>query len=267
MKSILFFVMYFFIYSFLGWVSESIYCSIGNKKIINRGFLNGPICPIYGIGAMALIALLRNKPQDLVSLFLCGIVLTSILEYMSGYILEKIFHTKWWDYSTKRFNIKGRVCLKNSIIFGFMSIILMKVIRPITIEIVENIPVKTLLSLDIVILGWFVVDIIITLMALDKLNSKLDRVEEIFLDLKSINISLDKHSDEDLLSKIFKYRDEDSYMQYRIDEIIEKLEGVRSKATQIKRIINAFPNMDKKQKHEQLEYLKEVLREKSKKSN
>lgn len=105
-------ILYFFIYAFLGWVSECIYCSIGHKKIINRGFLNGPVCPIYGFGALIVIFFLKRYENNVLELFLYGIIVTSILEYITGYLLEMIFNTTWWDYSRKKFNIKGRVCLK-----------------------------------------------------------------------------------------------------------------------------------------------------------
>ena len=264
MRTVLSLIIYFFIYSFLGWISECIYCTIGNKKVVNRGFLNGPICPIYGFGATILIFTLKNKPQGIISLLICAIVLTSILEYVTGYILEKTLHTTWWDYSNKRFNIKGRICLKNSILFGIMSVVLMKIIQPEVVSFVENISTKTLLSLAIVGIGWLMVDIIISLMALNKLNVKLDRLDEIIMDLKAFNICLDKFNEEELLSKLDKYREEDSYIQYRIEEVKDKIRNIRAKALQVNRIIKAFPDMNKKKKQKQLQYLKEFLKDKNK---
>lgn len=104
------YILYFFIYSFLGWTVESIGCSIASKRTINRGFLNGPICPVYGFGAVIVISLL-GRFNNVVIVFLLGMILTTILEYFTGFILETLFHAKWWDYSDRKFNIKGRVCL------------------------------------------------------------------------------------------------------------------------------------------------------------
>ncbi|WP_236879572.1 glycerol-3-phosphate acyltransferase, partial [Clostridioides difficile] len=117
------YILYFFIYSFLGWTVESIGCSIASKRIINRGFLNGPICPVYGFGAVIVISLL-GRFNNVVIVFLLGMILTTILEYFTGFILETLFHAKWWDYSDRKFNIKGRVCLKNAIYFGVMSVLI-----------------------------------------------------------------------------------------------------------------------------------------------
>ena len=117
-------ILYFFIYSFLGWVCECIYCGVPAKKFINRGFLAGPYCPIYGCGALAVIYTLTPFSDNVVILFGMGVIVTSALEYITSYMMEKLFHTKWWDYSKHPFNIHGRICLKNSILFGLMVFIL-----------------------------------------------------------------------------------------------------------------------------------------------
>ena len=110
-------ILLFTIYSLLGWVCESTYCSILAKKLINRGFLNGPFCPIYGVGALLIVKLLSPFSHNLVILFFASLLLTSLLEYLTGFAMEKLFHAKWWDYSHRRFNIQGRVCLGNALIF------------------------------------------------------------------------------------------------------------------------------------------------------
>ena len=107
----MFYILCFFAYSFLGWVCECIYCSIPAKKFINRGFLEGPYCPIYGCGAMLVIYLLTPFAAKPLLLFVAGILVTSALEYITSWLMEMFFHTKWWDYSTYPFNINGRICL------------------------------------------------------------------------------------------------------------------------------------------------------------
>ena len=111
---------YFVIYSIAGWILESTVRSVIEKKIINTGFLIGPFCPIYGIGCIIILLFLeRFKEQTIILFGICVLVL-STWEYFVGFILEKIFHTKYWDYSEQRFNIKGRVCLTNSICWGVL---------------------------------------------------------------------------------------------------------------------------------------------------
>ena len=138
------YILYFFIYAFLGWCCECVYCSLGDKKVVNRGFLNGPICPIYGFGALAIIYLLNDYIGDWAIVFTMGLIMTSILEYVTSVILEFLFHSTWWDYSNRMFNINGRVCLKNSILFGIMSVVLMEIIHPMVVRFVENININYL---------------------------------------------------------------------------------------------------------------------------
>ena len=120
-------IFYFILYSFLGWCLESIYKSILQKKIVNSGFLYGPFCPMYGIGAILMIAL-GGISKNVVIIFIIGFLLFSVWEYIVAVILEKLYKTKYWDYSDIKFNIKGRVCLKNSIYWGILGILLMFVI-------------------------------------------------------------------------------------------------------------------------------------------
>ena len=114
--------LHFVFYSFLGWVAETIYCSLLQGKFVYRGFLSGPVCPIYGFGAIFVITLLQPFKENILMLFLMGVVITSTLEYITSYLLEVIFHMKWWDYSKRKFNINGRVCAWNSSLFGILSV-------------------------------------------------------------------------------------------------------------------------------------------------
>ena len=100
------------------------------KGLLTGAFLNGPFCPVYGVGALLVIFLLRPFTQNLLVLFVFGVLVTSVLEYITGFLLEKLFHTTWWDYSKRKFNIKGRVCLRNSLLFGVLSVLLLHFINP-----------------------------------------------------------------------------------------------------------------------------------------
>ncbi|WP_042275309.1 putative ABC transporter permease [[Clostridium] dakarense] len=246
-------ILFFFIYSFLGWIFESIYCSIGNKKIINRGFLNGPICPIYGFGALIIIFFLKNFQGNIILLFIFGALITSTLEYITGIILENLFNTTWWDYSKKRFNIKGRVCLKNSILFGVMSVVLIEVIHKNIYNLVVDISDLLLIVVVISILVCFFIDLNFTVLSLNKLNRKLKFMDEILLELSKLNINLDKF-DEENIKKLFSH--------IKNKNIVNKIESIKEKSTCQRRIIKAFPNMKHKYKQDRLVYLKQIIKDK-----
>lgn len=114
----------FMLYSIAGYLCEIVCSSIKQKKLVNRGFLCGPYCPIYGVGSLFILFLLLRFKEDPVLVFVLGAILTSAIEYVTSFILEKIFHNKWWDYSDEKFNIHGRVFLFNSLLFGFGSLII-----------------------------------------------------------------------------------------------------------------------------------------------
>lgn len=130
----------FMLYSFIGWVIEMVDRTIIDKKIVNRGFLIGPYCPIYGFGAILMIILLQRYVKEPLTLFFMSIVIFSILEYTTSYIMEKIFKARWWDYSSNRFNINGRVCLETMIPFGFAGMIAMYIVNPFFVRCLERTP-------------------------------------------------------------------------------------------------------------------------------
>jgi uncharacterized membrane protein len=121
--------LWFAVYSIIGWIYETILCSIKQKRFINRGFLNGPYCPIYGCGAL-LDILLLGRISNTVLLFLAAALLTGALEYFTSLTMEKLFHARWWDYSDKKFNINGRVYLTGVIAFGIFSLVLILFLHP-----------------------------------------------------------------------------------------------------------------------------------------
>lgn len=120
----------FLFYSFAGYIMEVISCSLESKKLVNRGFLLGPICPIYGVGAILIWYLLRHYENDAVVVFIFGMLLTSLVEYITSYVLEVLFHNKWWDYSHRWDSINGRVCLGNSIMFGIAALVVIYFAQP-----------------------------------------------------------------------------------------------------------------------------------------
>ena len=133
-------VWIFIIYAFIGWCTEVSYAALDRGIFVNRGFLNGPYCPIYGCGVVIVVAALTPLKDNLLILFAGSFLLTSILEYITGFILEKVFHNKWWDYSNKPFNLHGYVCLKFSIYWGLACTFIMDVIHPIIYKGITIIP-------------------------------------------------------------------------------------------------------------------------------
>ncbi|MEG0073072.1 MAG: putative ABC transporter permease [Clostridia bacterium] len=153
-------ILSFFVYSFLGWIFEIICVSVSEKKFVDRGFLIGPYCPIYGFGSMAMVLLLEKYQDDIVALFVMSVVICSILEYVTSYIMEKIFKARWWDYSHKKFNINGRICLFNSIVFGFFGCIVTLVLNPRIVKLICISPPIVLYIILGVLLCTFILDLI-----------------------------------------------------------------------------------------------------------
>ena len=125
-----FYFLFFIGYSVLGWCMEVVVKRIQYGRFINRGFLIGPYCPIYGVGALLITLALERYRSDPLALFVMGMTVCAILEYLTSYVMERIFHARWWDYSSKRFNINGRICLDTMIPFGLLGLLIMYVLNP-----------------------------------------------------------------------------------------------------------------------------------------
>lgn len=159
----LIFIIYFFIYSLLGYICEVIFCSFGQRRLVNRGFLYMPICPIYGFGALLVFIFIRPFYDYWYLVFLLGLLLTSILEYFTSYLLESLFKIRLWDYSGKKININGRVCLKNSLLFGIMSIIMLYIIDPFISKIIFKIEDNIKLILSVILIVFILIDLIFSI--------------------------------------------------------------------------------------------------------
>ena len=287
-------VLYFTIYSFLGWVCESTYCSIGQKKLVNRGFLNGPFCPIYGFGALLVISILSPFVNNIPVLFIASIIVTSTLEYITSYVLEKIFHMSWWDYSTYKYNINGRVCLQNSLMFGLLSLFVMLVIHPAIDDFVASINTKVAFALSVLFATYFIVDTIITAGTILHLNERLEKLHELHEDLlkkrkrhlevvkghlqaslanQIEELGLSKYSPaemEELLSNDFKgnfIKEEHKIMnelEFEIKSLNTRIEELKSKGHGVlrRRVIKAFPNMKSLKHKSLLEEIKENINNK-----
>ena len=181
----------FMLYSFIGWVIEMVDRTIIDKKIVNRGFLIGPYCPIYGFGAILMIILLQRYINEPITLFFMSIIIFSILEYTTSYIMEKLFKARWWDYSNNRFNINGRVCLETMIPFGFAGLIAMYVINPMLVRCLERTP-DIILKIAFIFLSiTLIIDIFLSTSIMANVTKtikkvKKDNTEEITKKVKEI---------------------------------------------------------------------------------
>lgn len=176
------FCLIFFIYSFLGWFWETFPCSaIELDKIHNRGFLLGPICPIYGLGASLSFGVLKNFESSLM-IFIYSAFLSCLIEYIIGYLLEKFFHKRWWDYSNYPFQIKRRVCLYGLLIFGLANILIVKKLTPILLF---SLSLSSDRILDLLVISFgilFAIDLILTLNHLTHGFKTLNKVYEVIDD-------------------------------------------------------------------------------------
>ena len=135
--------MLFLAYSLVGWIWETAYCSVKNGHFINRGFLRGPLCPVYGFGGMLIMYLLQPWAHTWIPLFLASMVIVSVLEYFTSWLLEKLFHTRWWDYSNRKFNLHGRIFLGGAICFGVMGTLVAHFLHPWLESRILSIPLPT----------------------------------------------------------------------------------------------------------------------------
>ncbi len=170
---------YFVIYSFLGWVLESIVRTICERKIINTGFLIGPFCPIYGFGAIIMILFLNQYKNNIILLFIVSVIALSLWEYIVGVLLEKFFHTKYWDYSNHKFNFKGRICLTNSIAWGILGVLFINYIHPFIIQVIGYMNFTYLAIGASIIALILLIDAIISVVKIKNIQSTLQKVEEI----------------------------------------------------------------------------------------
>ena len=168
----------FIIYSIIGWIFESIYVFIIDKKFFNRGFLIGPYCPIYGIGCIAIIYLLEPFKSYPLLLLLMTILSCSILEYFTSYILEKVFNARWWDYSNCKFNINGRICMQTMIPFGIGGLFVTYIINPFIQKLINGIPINTLYIITIIVAIIYFTDLIISSKVVFQVNKSLDRLSK-----------------------------------------------------------------------------------------
>lgn len=203
MQTLAIWFLIFMSYSFAGWLMEVIVSIYFHHKLINRGFLIGPICPIYGVGGVSISLLLRNTTNAL-EIFLIAIVGSAILEYAASYIMERLFRVRWWDYSEKKFNLNGRICLESLLAFGFIGILIVRVLTPTFLRVYTSLnPVLlyTIASLlffvvlfDVALSLWLILGVRVTVGTVQKdaTDEISKRVQEILAEKGKLNRRLIK---------------------------------------------------------------------------
>ncbi len=169
----------FFIYAFLGWCCEIGYCGLKEGHFVNRGFLNGPWCPIYGCGGVLIVLCLTPISNNMFFLFFGSLAICSAIEFLTGFVLEKIYRARWWDYSDKKFNIMGYICLEFSIIWGFFGIFLMKLIHPLIFGLVSHMSNIVGYICVCFVSAVFITDLVITVLTINKMQNMIKNADEI----------------------------------------------------------------------------------------
>ena len=219
----------FIIFSMVGWISEVLYVGIFfEHKFVNRGFLHGPLCPIYGFGGLSILLLPQSLYSTWLLLFCASMLFGTIVEYLSSWILEKLFHTRWWDYSHYKFNIRGRVCLLNSLLFGMLGVVIIHFVQPLVMKYLSLFPDFVLkISADVIAVG-ITVDLLITIRR-----------------LVDFSVSMEK-----LRALREKYG----------SEFLQKIEQFQPKLRNLESFMHRFPTLKSINYKEELELLKERIK-------
>ena len=249
-------VWIFLIYAFIGWCCEVAFAAVNKGVFVNRGFLNGPVCPIYGVGMLIVITALWPLRGNVIIMFLASALLTTLLELVTGFVLEKFFHEKWWDYSDMPFNIKGYVCLKFSILWGLAATFAVGAVHKFIYFVIHRTPFKIGIVLLIIFAVTFITDFIITLVELLKLPKKLDSMLELEKLLNSLSNSIGENISETTIAAAAKGSELIEEKKPRLDELKlsyeKKKEELESKKAEFqkmahdrnivhRRIVAAFP--------------------------
>ncbi|MDF2839039.1 MAG: hypothetical protein K0S60_742 [Evtepia sp.] len=252
----------FFIYAFLGWCSEVSYHALITGTFVNRGFLSGPICPIYGIGIVGVVFLLEAVKTNTLLLFFASLILTTFLEFLTGFLLEKLFHARWWDYTGEPFHFGPYICLKFSLIWGFACVFVVKLLHPFILLCIGVIP----LFLGKVILALFsaalVADLYVTITTVTNIFLRLERLERLSSEIQMISDRIGERISDSTLEVIARERqgkelleDYKDALDKRLEESIELLtqrledhmaefhQKISENSLGHRRILKAFPKL------------------------
>ena len=285
--------MLFFIYAFLGWGCEVAFAACKQGRFVNRGFLNGPVCPIYGFGVVGVALLLQPVKDDLPALYVGSVVLTSAIEFITGFALEKLFHARWWDYSRMPLNIMGYVCLLFSMIWGVACVFIVRWLYPLSESAVAWLPDWLSIALACLLGAVFIADLCATVSTVRKLSDRLKRLSELGQELHAISDEIGQGiSDstlnarervaagaEDLQERRTQVLAQIEARQQRVAERLEqqreqanertealraRFESLRARTRSVmeergfghRRLLNAFPNLISERNQEAVEALR-----------
>ena len=177
------YVVWFLVYSVLGWMYESTYCTIVERKWANRGFLYGPLCPIYGFGVIGMIAVWQLVQAEGISVspwqvFVVTALGTAVLEYLTSWALEKLFHARWWDYTDMPLNVNGRICLPATVLFGLMGLLVVYVLYQPTMDITNMVAPELIEALSLALIALVAADTTLTVSALTQFAQMAAKVND-----------------------------------------------------------------------------------------
>ncbi len=227
-------VIYFFIYSFLGWVLEVAYAFYVHRRFVNRGFLTGPCCPLYGLGVGLIVLLLKPLDDNFLLLFLGATVITSVLEYLAGWLLDLVFKTQWWDYSKNKFNLNGYICLRFSLVFGVCATLLYYFVHPLVARLTDTMPRYIEYWVAAAAGVLFIVDLFSSVISAFHLKLRMSEMQAILRNLADA-LAEDFHNSNFLAER----RDDLIHIKR---ELVERYEWLRSKTTVWqRRLLSSFP--------------------------
>lgn len=286
---IYYFILYFFTYGFFGWCTEVAFAAFKQGKFVNRGFLNGPICPIYGVGVSVVVSFLTPLEESLILLYAASTILVTFIEWLTGYLMDKIFHHKWWDYSNQPLNIGGYVCLLFSLIWGVACVAIVKVIHPLIYKTLSFIPVTLGIVIAIILVVVLFVDLYVTASGILKLNKRLDAMEKIAAELREVSDKVGENIYESVMDTL-EFQEEKKKMlaaassefkekleaaselrerieaateeqKARIEELKKKYTELAGRSTKVSvRLMKAFPKMESRNHRELLDAMKHRLK-------
>ncbi len=241
----------FLIYAFLGWCSEVAFAAVNKGKFVNRGFLNGPVCPIYGFGMLIVVTALWGLKGNLILLFLGSATLTTALEFVTGFVLERFFHDKWWDYSDMPFNIKGYICLKFTVLWGLAATFIVGAVHRFVYMLIVKMPTVPGIILLAVFAAAFVTDFVITVTELAKMPKKLGALLEAEKALRAISDKIGDNISDTTIAAKEKGSEIAVENKPKIDELKAEYEKKKQEFSAAfekrnfvhRRIVKAFPNL------------------------
>ena len=220
---------WFWLYSFCGWIWESSYVSIRQKKLVNRGFVNGPLLTLYGTGAVMVYLILRPFEANVWALYFGGVIVATVLEYVTGVLMETIFHAHWWDYSNQKFNFQGKICLSSSIAWGFFTLGLFYILQPIAVKVVNLVSDTTGEIIVSVVTVCYLVDFGFSAAAAFQLGQKMRSLEKTWGEfLKYLQKSRFNQLAEEMNAKVQQYRAE--YSRDKMKEYLAEKRQTLSEA-------------------------------------